>query len=273
MSTDLVVPITTPVLPAVLANTAFLTTLAGVEKQVAELKITDAQSAQAAANLQIRLTGAGKQLDEARLALKRPYIDINNKIDEVARGPLSRIEKAKKTIQQAQIQFDIDERRRAAAAEEKRQLEIKRLEEKQAAEEQEAKRKAAEIAAEQKRISDAAAAISAAAGTTRIEMDIDFGDEPAAPVKTETQLELERVKFTPAPVASKPVGLSFRCTLRAVVTDLSLLPEPFVVRSSKDTAIYATYCQGWKEGDPMPECPGVKFEVTRTAVSTGKAVF
>ncbi len=242
---------------------------------MAVLKITDAASAQAAADLQVRLTSAGKLLEAARVESKRPFLEIERKIDEAARGPQKRIEDAKKALQHAQIQFDIDQRRIAAEAEAKRQAEIKRLEEKRAEEEREAQRKAAEIAAEQKRRDAETQAAAAKAGAAP-EIDIDFGDDPVAPpppAKTDTEIALERAKFTPAPVAPKPTGVAFRTTLRAVVTDVSKLPEPFVVRSAKDTAIYATYCQGWKEGDPMPECPGVRFEVNRTAVSTGKAVF
>jgi hypothetical protein len=269
--TDLLVPITPPTAPAVLCNTAFLTTLAAAEKQVAELRITDAQSAQAAANMLARLTSAGKQLDEARMALKRPYLDINAKIDEVARGPQGRIDAAKKTLQKAQIQFDIDQRRAAAEAEERRQAEIRRLEEQRAAEERETQRKAAAILAEQKRIADAAKA--SAPSDAPPEIDVDFGDAPAPPPKTETELALERAKFAPAPAAAKPVGLAFRVTLRAVAVDMKQVPDLFVIRTLKDTAVYSTFCQGWREGDPIPECPGLRFEVQRTAVSTGKAVF
>ncbi len=261
-------------MPLTLVKTGFLTTLAVAEKQVAELKITDAASAQLAASLQTRLTSAGKLLEAARVDCKRPFLDIERKIDEAAKGPANRIEAAKKTLQKAQIQFDIDQRRIAAEAEAKRQAEIKRLEEKRAAEEREAHRKAAEVAAEQKRAADAA---KASAAKDAPEIDIDFGDEPSEPPppppKTETELALERARFAPAPVAAKPTGIAFRVRLRAIVEDVNKLPDHFVTKTAKDGAIYSTFCSGWREGSPMPECAGVRFEIERTAVSTGKDTF
>ncbi len=260
-----------------LVNTAFLSTLATVEKQVAELKITDATSAQLAASLQVRITDAGKKLEAARVECKRPFLEIERKIDEAARGPAGRIDAAKRTLQKAQIQFDIDQRKIAAEAEVKRQAELKRLEDKRLAEEREAQRKAAEIAAEQKRIADAAKAAAEKEGIAP-ELDMDFGDdEPAAPPppppKTETELEIERVKFAPAPVATRPAGVAFRVRLRAVVVDINKLPEHFVTKYAKDAAIYSTFCAKYKEGEPLPECPGVRFEIERSAVSTGKDTF
>lgn len=273
---DLLVPVTPPVLPLTLVKTGFLTTLSAAEKQVSELKITDAVTAQLAANLQVRLTGAGKLLEAARIECKRPFLEIERQIDLAARGPADRIDAAKKALQKAQIQFDIDQRRLAAEVEAKRQAEIKRLEEVRAAEERAAQKKAAEIAAEQKRISDSAKAAAAKEGAPA-EMDIDFGDEPAAPPppppKTETELALERVKFTPAPVAAKPAGIAFRVRLRAIVEDINKLPDHFVTKTAKDGAIYSTFCAGWKPDAPIPELPGVRFEVERTTVSTGKDTF
>ncbi len=277
MTTDLQVPVVAPVLPLVLANTAFLSTLATVEKQVAELKITDAASAQLAANLQVRLTGAGKQLEATRVELKRPFLEIERKIDDAAREPQKRIEIAKKTLQQAQIQFDMDQRRIAAEAEQKRQTEIRRLEELRKAEELAAKKKAEAIAAEQRKLAEEAkaAALKASAPPPGAELDVDFGDDtpPEPAPKTEVELALERAKFTPAPVAQKPAGISFRVRLRAVVVDINKLPDVFVTRTAKDQAIYATFCAKFREGDPMPELAGVHFEIERTAVSTGKETF
>ncbi len=270
---DLLVPVTPPVLPLTLVKTGFLTTLSTVEKQVAELKITDAATAQLAANLQVRLTGAGKQLEAARVECKRPFLEIERKIDEAAKAPAARIDAAKKKLQHAQIQFDLDQRKIAAEAEEKRLAELKRLEEKRAAEEREAQRKAAEIAAEQKHAADAAKAAGA-----EPEMEVDFGDDgpatpPPPPPKTETELEIERVKFAPSPAAAKPTGIAFKTRLRAIVEDVNKLPDHFVTKTPKDAAIYSTFCTGWKEGAPIPECPGVRFEIDRQAVSTGKEQF
>ena len=261
---DLLVPVTPPILPLTLVKTGFLTTLTSVEKSVAELKIDSPAAAQLAANLQVRLTAAGKTLEAARVECKRPFLEIERKIDDAARAPAGRIEAAKKTLQKAQIQYEIDRRRIEAEAEAARQAELKRLEEKRVAEEKAAQAKAADILAEQKRT---------AVATPDAEMDMDFGDEPAAPAKTDTELEIERVKYAPSPVAPKPTGIAFRVRLRAIVEDVNKLPEMFVTKTAKDGAIYSTFCTGWKEGAPIPECAGVRFEVERTAISTGKAEF
>lgn len=269
MIEEIHVPVATPVLPLILADQKFLRTLAEIELQAAAVKITDAQSAQHAANLQIRLTDAGKKLNEAKLALKRPFIDINAKIDETARGPQQRIEETKKILRIAQIQWDLDQRRIASEAEEKRQAELKRLEAIRAAEEAAAKKRAAEIAAEAKRLADEAAK----AGAPEV-MDVDFGDEPMEPPpKTATELEIERVKFAPAPVAHKPVGVAIRVSLRHKVDKIADLPDAFVIKTANDAGIRATFCNGYKDGEPLPVCPGVTFWVERTPVSTGKVGF
>ncbi len=253
-------------LPLVLANQAFLTTLADVEAQVGSLKIVDAQTAQFAANLQIRLTEAGKKLEATRLQLKRPFIDISAKIDATARVPADRIEKAKAALRNAQVDWDAHQRKIAADAEAARQKELERLEKLRREEEAEAKRKTDELA----RIAAAAAAANKAP-VEEIEFGDDAPDEPAP--KTATELEIERVKFAPAPVVEKPAGITFRVSLRHLVENLAVLPETFVNKTANDTAIRATFCNGYRDGEPLPSCPGVKFWVERTPVSTGKSTF
>ncbi len=72
---ELVLPAITPALPLVLADRAFLSTLATVEGQVAALRITDAATQQIAADLQIRLTFAGGALEKERIKIKQPFLD------------------------------------------------------------------------------------------------------------------------------------------------------------------------------------------------------
>ncbi len=270
MSTEPVIkfePILPP-MPMILADASFLRTLTEVEAQVVAVKIVDAQSAQHAANLQGRLTAAGKKLDETRLAFKRPYMDISRAIDEVAKPAADRIEEAKKKLRHAQIQWDIDQRRMRDEAEAARVKELERLEALRVAEAKEAQRKADELAK---------AAAEAQKGKPEPEMmDVDFGDEPTpppAPPKTEIEKQIEAVKFTPAPVIQRPAGLMYRASMRHSVKDISKLPDSFVNKTANDTAIRQVFCNGWKDGDPHPVCPGVVFFVEREAVSTGKAVF
>ena len=112
-----------------------------------------------------------------------------------------------------------------------------------------------------------AAAPSAPAG-----LDLD-DDEPAPEVvvpKTETQKAIETLQHAPVVAAPKPVGVTFRTTLEATVTNVDLLPEPFVTRTPKLAAIKATFCTGWTPERAMPECPGVRFEVKREPVASGR---
>ncbi len=99
-------------------------------------------------------------------------------------------------------------------------------------------------------------------------------DEPVAPPQpTATEVAIAAVKFAPAPVVAKPVGVRFRVSLVPVVVDARLLPEHFVERLPKMAAIKSTFCSGYKEGDPLPACPGVEFRVDKTVESTGRAMF
>lgn len=256
-----------PPMPMVLADQKFLATLNEVEAQVNAVKIVDAQSAQHAANLQARLTGAGKKLDDARLAMKRPFLDINKLIDEVSKAPNDRIEELKKKLRHAQIQWDIYQRKAAADAEAARVIELERLEKIRVAEAEETKRKADEIAK---------AAADAAKNSMLPMMDVDFGDEPLPPPpvqKTETEKKIEAVKYAPAAVIQKPVGIAFRVSLRFKIENMAELPETFVIKTVNEMMIRGTFCNGYKEGEPLPVCPGVSFFVEKTPVSTGKSTF
>lgn len=256
-----------PPMPMVLADQKFLATLNEVEAQVNAVKIVDAQSAQHAANLQARLTGAGKKLDEARLATKRPFLDISKLIDDVAKAPNERIELLKGKLRHAQIEWDTRQRQEAARIETERKAELDRLEKQRAAEAEEAKRKTDELAK---------AAAEAAKKSTLPVMDVDFGDEPIAPPpieKTETEKKIDAVKYAPAPVIEKPAGLAFRVSLRFKVENMKDLPDTFIIKTVNEMMIRSTFCTGYKEGEPLPVCPGVSFYVEKTPISTGKPAF
>src|SRR5882757_6286155 len=87
-----------PPAPYALATSGFLATLAQVEADIAGITITDTESAQAAANIQSRLTTAGTTLERQRKALKDPFIAAGRAIDDAARGPSDRIESAKNAV-------------------------------------------------------------------------------------------------------------------------------------------------------------------------------
>lgn len=256
----------TPATPIVVCDSKFLSTLTAVEYEVASLKITDTQAAQAASGLLGRLTSAGSALEKARATLKAPFIAKGREIDEAAKAPAKRIEDAKDSIKRKVADYHEQQRKAAEEVERQRQAEIKRLEEVARQEEAERARKAAEMAKQ------AAAAIEAAKAPV---VDIDFGDdEPAAPPqKSEAEVALERLKYAPAVVAERPVGVAFKTRLLIASVDVAKLPEPFVTRTANEQLIRATYCVGWKDGDPVPEVPGVAFKVDRQVASTGRSAF
>ncbi len=273
---ELVLPAITPALPLVLADRAFLSTLATVEGQVAALKITDAATQQIAADLQIRLTSAGGALEKERIKIKQPFLDKCRDIDAAARPVTLRIDTAKAVIKKALTDFAVEQARLAAVAEAARQAELRRLEAIRLAEERAAQEKAAALArqaalaqAERDRAAEAARIANLPPPVEMLDMD-DCPDDVPAPQKTETEKAIEAVRYAaPAPVA-KPVGITMRTRLVLRVVDVAKVPDVFVVRTANEKAINATYCTGWKKGMPIPEVPGCEFTIEETAVSTGR---
>lgn len=254
------VEIVLPQAPHTLATPGFLATLAEVEKQIASMSVTDAASAQSAADLQSRLTKAGGDLEKQRKILKEPFIAAGRAIDEAASGPASRIESAKGNIKRLLTAYDAEQRRVAAEAERKRQEELKALMEEQQRQAEEARKRQAE---EDRKAAEAAKANEPAA--------MEFDDSPPAPdPQAEIAKKIETLKQAPAVVAAKPAGLVFRTTLVANVTDVAKLPDMFVTKTANLRAIQATYCSGWKEGQAIPVCAGVEFRVDKQPVSTGR---
>ncbi len=269
------VEIVAPEMPLVLADATFLSTLKTVDAQVVALKITDAQSNQHAADLLQRLTAARNKLNESRLALKRRFDPVLEKIDQTARGPTARIDALKKMLSDAQIAWGKHQKQLADEAEKKRQDDIARLEKLRAEEEAATKRVADEAA---KKAADAAALIAANPPA----MDVDFGDDDLvdespvaqpAPQKTEIQKQLEAVRHAPAVVPVKAAGVRTVTTLVPVVIDVNRLPDMFVDKTAKIKAIMSTFCSGWKEGQPLPVLDGVRFDIKTEVQSTGRANF
>ena len=263
----------------IVADTAFMTTLKQVEGTVSSIKITDAQSAQQAADLLTRLTKAGTALEKQRVALKAPYLALMTQIDTAAKGAATRIDSAKRTLSKLQTDFAIDQDRIAREAEQKRLADLAALEAKLAKERQDAADKAAAIAEQVRKENEARAKIVEAArvaGLPIIEEE-DWGDaesvEPEPVVKTETELEIERVKFAPAPVAVKAQGVRTITTLVPFIENVALLPDMFVERIPKIAAIRSTFCAGFKSGDAIPVLAGCRFEIQTSTQSTGKAGF
>ncbi len=280
--TALAVPIVLPPAPHVLVDAKFVATLAEVEKRVDALVVTDAVSQQLGADTQVRLTRASSELEKARQAVKAPFLKACQDIDTAARAPAGRIDAALRKVKKILADFAEAQRIAAAKAEQERQAELARLERVRQAEAAEAQRKADEIAAAaRKREEEAQAARDAAAATAKGET-LDFDETPPAPPsedlglvpeKTETEKKIEAIRFAPVIAPPKPQGITERVSLRLVSTDVNKLPDIFVVRTANEKAIRETYTFGWRDGQPIPECPGCVFQVDRTPVSTGRATF
>jgi len=259
--------------PMELVPGSFVADLADAEAMVAKLVISDASTAQAAAYLQQRLTKAGTALEKARADLKAPLLVAGKLIDETAKGPALRIEACKTTLKRAQVAYDEEQRRIAAETEKKRQAEIRAAEEVRLKELKRLQDIADAEARENKRIADELAAKTPYIGPKDAEDDLDLADDTPPPIeKTETQKAIEALKYAPLPVAPavvqpKTQGLAFRTTLKIASVDVNLLPETFVTKTANLVALRAVYTSPWKEGQVLPECPGVKFEVERNPIT------
>ncbi len=260
----LTIPAVTPPGPYVLCSPGFLTGLAQIERAVAHITIADADTQQEAANMLGRLTQAGTVLEAARKQVKQPFLDKCAEIDAAARAPAGRIEAAKNGIKAKVTAYTQEQSRLAAEREKARQLELARLEIKRREEEREAWVKADALAK----------AVAEAQAKSKMVLEIpDFDDGPVEPPKTETEKAIEAVKFAPTAPIEKPAGIAFRVTLLIDSVDVAKLPEMFVTKTANEKAIRETFCRGYRENDPLPECAGVKFRIVKEPVSTGRAVF
>lgn len=61
-----------------------------------------------------------------------------------------------------------------------------------------------------------------------------------------------------------------RVTLRPTVTDVHLLPSSLVIVTANEAEIQRLFCAGWREGSPLPTVPGIKFELHREPIATGR---
>jgi hypothetical protein len=248
--------------PLRLASPTFVASLREVEARIAALKVTDATTAQEAADLQGRLTKAGTMLESKRQELIAPVLDQQRKINALAKGPAERIEKAKQALKAQLTAYDNEQKAIAEKAERARQAELARLEKIRKQQEEEALAKAKEAA----RI-----AAENAARAPKAALELDDGDDeppPAEPApKTEVEKQIEVVRHAPAVVAPKVQGLAWKVTLVPVVVDVNKVPDLFLVKTPNMQAIRSTFCTGWKENSALPECAGVQFEIKKEPIT------
>lgn len=284
----------------ILLDASFMKALKALKKDAAALIVKDVASATLAGSYQQRLVNAEKAVDASRVKAKNPFRFWAEKIEAAAKGLLSGITEDKKSLQTKIIAYNTEVQRIAAETEQRRQVEIARLKKIADAEaaaaaakaKAEADRIAAEIkkrddeaaaeAARKKKEEDDAAAAALAKGQPppKKAEELDFDElipepppevitpPPAPPVKTDTQIALEKLVHQAPAAPVKIAGFRILRTLTAKVVDVMLLPEVFVERTAKMVDIRKTYCTGWKEGHPIPTLPGVEFSVEESAPAT-----
>lgn len=236
-----------PAIPVILLDSKFVAALAKLEKQAAEIAIADKATADAAASLLVRTQNAEKALEDNRQKVKKPFLDIGRQIDSAAKNEAERIKKIKALIKRRIMDWNAKEQARLRAEEEARQAELRRL--------QEEKRKQEEEAAK-----------AAAANTIEIEFDMDDEDLP----KTELEKKIEDLQYGQQ-LAKKepeaPAGIHYRIYLKWQLVDVNKLPDAFLIKQANNAEINRTFCVGYKEGDPIPEVPGLAFEVIKQPIA------
>ena len=199
------------------------------------MSVTDAESAQAAADFMRRATALGKEIETARTEANAPALALQRAINAAVKEPAAKLDAAKRTLQRKVGEWQAEQDRKRREAEALRLKELARIEaEKRKAEEEQRKRE------EEARAANL---------------------PPPAPVAQEVALPAVPL------VAPKIAGVRMRSALVFEVVDAAQLPEALTMRLPDAAKIRAQFCALWREGDPIPDVPGLRFTVDRKAVS------
>jgi hypothetical protein len=261
-STALTVPVEAPALPLILADSSFVEHLDAVEKMVSEIVVTDASSQQLAATVLNGLTKDAKQIEDQRVSLAAPFLAIQRAIMDAAKPVQTRITVIKSTLNQKLLAFQQAEAERARKAEAERQAELARLE--KIRQKEEADRLAKEEA-------DRKAAAALAAKLPAEDDNLDIPEDAPAPLPpTKVEQQIAAVRYAPAIAPARAAGIKYVVALKHEVLNAALLPREFQIISADDRKIRAMYCVGYKEGQPLPQVPGVRFVVEKNIAGTGR---
>lgn len=252
--TSIIVSGDMPATPMVLVDTPFVRELMDAEQLVAGLQITNSTHQALSGKLLNDLTKAGTKLEQARKAIKEPFLEYGRKIDATAATVQRQIDAVKQQLSGKMRVFQIEQDRLAREAEEKRQAELRRLEQQRQAEER-----------ERQRLADEEAARIRAAAPKVQELDLDL----PAPAPTAVEQQIAAVHAAPALVAPKPAGARWNVSLKFEVQDVTKLPTEFVIPTANLPKIRGLTA-GWREGQPIPVLPGVRFYEDRQFQGTGR---
>ena len=203
------------------------------------MSVTDAESAQAAADFMRRATALGKEIESARTEANAPALALQRAINAAVKEPAAKLDAAKRTLQRKVGEWQAEQDRIRREAEALRLKELARIEAEN--------RKAAE---EQRRREEEA-------------REANLPPPPPMPAPVAQEVVLPAVPL----VAPKIAGVRMRSTLVFDVVDSTQLPESLTVRTPDHAKIRAQFCALWREGDPIPDVPGLRFTVDRKAVS------
>ena len=203
------------------------------------MSVTDAESAQAAADFMRRATSLGKEIEAARTEANAPALALQRAINAAVKEPAAKLDAAKRTLQRQVGEWQAEQDRK------RREMEVLRLKE------------LARIEAEKRRAEEEQ--------RRREEEAREANLPPPAPMPAPVAQEIV-IPAVPL-VAPKIAGVRMRSTLVFEIVDASQLPESLTVRTPDSAKIRAQFCQLWREGDPIPDVPGLRFSVDRKAVS------
>ena len=203
------------------------------------MSVTDAESAQAAADFMRSATALGKEIEAARTEANAPALALQRAINAAVKEPAAKLDAAKRTLQRKVGEWQAEQDRKRRETEVLRLKELARIEAE--------KRKAED---EQRRREEEA-------------REANLPPPPPMPAPVAQEVVLPAVPL----VAPKIAGVRMRSTLVFEVVDAAQLPEALTVRLPDSAKIRAQFCQLWREGDPIPDVPGLRFSVDRKAVS------
>lgn len=221
-----------------------------------QLAITSAQNAEQAATLLRQITDTANALESRRKEVKQPFLDAERKIDGVCKVPAATLDAARVALRGKLAAWQAEQERKAREEERRRQEELARLEK---------ERREAEERARQAQAA-AHAAAHAADSTDEFGVDSMLAEQQTAQLaQRQAALAIARTEMP-----AKPAGITYRTTLRAEVVDVRLLPSHLVTVTPNEAAIRAQFCTGYKEGQPVPVQPGIKFTVEKLPVMTSR---
>ena len=203
------------------------------------MSVTDAESAQAAADFMRSATALGKEIESARTEANAPALALQRAINAAVKEPAAKLDAAKRTLQRKVGEWQAEQDRKRRETEVLRLKELARIEAE--------KRKAED---EQRRREEEA-------------REANLPPPPPMPAPVAQDVVLPAVPL----VAPKIAGVRMRSTLVFEVVDSTQLPESLTVRTPDSAKIRAQFCALWRDGDPIPDVPGLRFSVDRKAVS------